>query len=94
MSYKITSYTYDQAAKLGLRVLPSDKKKYKIKIYDGATGKFLFYGGDSNYSDYPTYILSHGKTFADMRRKLYHLRHKKEINKIGSRGYIISQLLW
>ena len=94
MSYKITPYTLNRAAELGLRVIPSDKKKYKIKIYDANTGKFLFYGGDSNYSDYPTYILSHGKGFADTRRNLYHLRHKKEINKIGSRGYIIAYLLW
>ena len=93
-SYKIQPYTLERAKELGLKVQPSSKKKYKIEVYDGTTGDFLFYGGDSNYSDYPNYIVSHGKSFADERRKLYYKRHNKEIRNVGSKGSIIAFLLW
>jgi len=92
--YKIQPHTLERAKELGLNVQPSSKKKYKIEVYDGTTGDFLFYGGDSNYSDYPNYILTHGKAFADTRRRLYYKRHHKEISQVGSRGSIIAYLLW
>lgn len=91
--YKILTYTYKKAKELKVQVRPSDKPNYKIKVYD-LQENFLFYGGDSKYSDYPHYIESHGKAYADSRRLLYNLRHKKEIEKVGSRGYIIAKLLW
>ena len=91
--YKILPYTYDKAKQLKLQVYPSDSPIHKIKIYD-QKGNFLYYGGDPNYSDYPNYIKSHGKVYADARRLLYHERHKKEIKKVGSRGWVIAQLLW
>jgi len=93
MSYNITPYTLARARELGLKVTASDKPKYKIKVSD-STGKFLFYGGDPKYKDYPTYLNMHGKEFADNRRRLYRIRHQKEINKVGSRGSIIAFLLW
>ena len=92
--YKIQPYTLERAKELGLNVQSSRSKTYKIEVYDGTTGEFLFYGGDSNYSDYPNYILSHGKAFADERRRLYYKRHHKEISQVGSRGSIIAYLLW
>ena len=92
--YKIQPYTLERAKELGLNVQSSSSKTYKIEVYDGTTGEFLFYGGDSNYSDYPNYILSHGKAFADERRRLYYKRHHKEISQVGSRGSIIAYLLW
>jgi hypothetical protein len=91
--YHILPYTYNQAEKLGVQVFPSDNPKYKIEIYD-TYGGFMFYGGSPNYSDYPSYIQSHGKEYADERRRLYHIRHKKEIEKVGSRGWTIAKLLW
>lgn len=83
-----------RAKELGLIVFPSDNPKYKLEVYDKGTGKFLFYGGDALYSDYPSYLKTHSKEFADKRRKLYHQRHAKEINNVGSRGSIIAHLLW
>lgn len=91
--YDILPYTYKQAKKLEVSVFPSDNPKYKIEVYD-KNGLFMFYGGDPNFSDYPHYIKSHGKEYADNRRRLYYIRHKKDIENIGSRGYIISKLLW
>jgi hypothetical protein len=94
MVYQIKKHTLDRAKELGLKVFASDNPKYKIEVYDGLSGHFLFYGGDANYSDYPSYLESHGREYADERRRLYRIRHQKEINNIGSRGSIIAYLLW
>lgn len=94
MVYIIKQYTLDRAAELGLIIHPSDNPKYKIEVYDGTTGEFLFYGGDSRYNDYPSYLETHTKEFANKRRRLYHARHQKEINDVGSRGSVIAYLLW
>lgn len=91
--YKVSDYTKKQAKKLGVQVFPSDKPKYKIKIYD-KNGIFMFYGGNSQYSDFPSYMQSHGKEYADSRRELFRIRHRKEIENEGSRGWWIAQLLW
>jgi hypothetical protein len=93
MSYKIKKYTLDKAKELGVQVFPSDNPKYKIEVYD-SDGVFLFYGGSPKYSDFPTYMGTHGKEYADERRRLYRLRHKKEIDDVGSRGWWIAELLW
>lgn len=93
MKYDILPYTYEQAKKLNVQVFPSDNPKYKIEVYD-KNGVFMFYGGSPNFSDYPHYLVSHGKDYADTRRHLYGLRHRKEIEKVGSRGSIIANLLW
>jgi hypothetical protein len=89
MTYTILPYTFQQAKKLGVIVKPSRFSKYKIDIYD-LKGNYGFSGGDSRYSDYPHYIKSHGKEYADERRRLYHIRHKGET----LRGRLIAELLW
>jgi len=91
--YKILPYTYEKAKDLGVQVFSSDNPKYKIEIYD-KDGLFMFYGGDPSYSDYPHYIDSKGRAYADERRRLYRIRHKKEIDNVGSRGWFIANLLW
>ena len=93
MEYDILPYTYERARELDVVVYPSDNPKYKIEIYD-KTGNFMFYGGSPKYSDFPHYIQSHGKEFAEKRREMYHKRHRKEIDKKGSRGWFVSKLLW
>jgi hypothetical protein len=90
--YDIKPYTYHQAKLLDVKVFPSDNPKYKIEVYDGDTGQFLFYGGDPDYSDFPTYAETHGLEYAKRRRKLYWIRHAKEPR--GSRGWYIKKLLW
>jgi hypothetical protein len=90
--YEIKPYTYHQAKLLGVKVFPSDNPKYKIEVYDGKTGEFLFYGGDPDYQDFPTYTQTEGLEYAKRRRKLYHIRHADEPR--GSRGWYIGKLLW
>lgn len=93
LKYNILPYSYQKAKELSVNIYPSDNPKYKIEIYD-KNGVFMFYGGSPQYSDFPHYIQSHGKEYADKRRQLYHIRHKKEIEKVGSRGWYISRILW
>ena len=91
--YEIQPRTKQIAKKLGLIVFPSENPKYKIEIYD-RNGLFLFYGGHPDFSDYPTYLKTHGKEFADERKRLYRIRHKKELDDFCSRGWIVAKLLW
>jgi hypothetical protein len=91
--YEIKDYSYDQAKKLKVVIVPSTKPKYKIDILL-RNGDLLTSIGAKNYSDYPTYIETRGQKYADERRRLYHIRHKKDISKIGSRGWWASQILW
>jgi len=91
--YDILPYTFKKATELNIIVKPSKNIRYKIDIYDNKNN-FLFSGGATGYSDYPHYILSKGKIYADKRRMLYNIRHKKEISIPYSKGWYIAQLLW
>ena len=91
--YRIKPYSYNQAKLLGVQIFPSDNPKKKIEVYD-KSGKFLFYIGDPKYSDYPTYLETHGREYAENRRRLYRLRHAKEANKKGTRGWAALNILW
>jgi len=91
--YELQTRTERIADDLGVVIFPSDNPKYKLDLYDHR-GRFMFRLGDSRYSDYPTYLKTHGKKFADNRRRLYMLRHHKEIEKDGTRGWWAWRLLW
>jgi hypothetical protein len=91
--YRIKQYSYNRAKELGVQIFPSENPKYKIEVYDNR-GLFLFYIGDNNYSDYPTYLETHGREYAENRRRLYRLRHHKEANKVGTKGYYAYNILW
>jgi hypothetical protein len=41
-----------------------------------------------------TYMKTKGKEYAEERRRLYHLRHKKDLERLGSRGYYSTKILW
>ena len=82
--YQILPYTKDRAHDLGVIVLPSKKGNYKIDIFDKKMKIYLVSVGDVRYSDYPHYILSHGKQYADERRRLYKIRHESDRHKVGS----------
>jgi hypothetical protein len=92
MSYKITDYSYKQAKKLGVQIRPSVYKNKKIDVFKDDIKIASI--GDVNYLDYPTYIETKGKKYADERRKLYKIRHKKDINVKNSNGFFSSRLLW
>jgi len=91
--YEITEYTLKKAKEMNIIVKPSINSKYKIDIFN-KDGKYLFSGGASGYSDFPTYTITNGKLYADERRRLYHIRHKKDIESPYTKGWYISKLLW
>jgi hypothetical protein len=92
MGYSITNYTKAQAKKLGVVVKPSSVKGKKIDVFKN--GEKISSVGALGYSDYPTYIKTKGKTYADERRRLYKIRHAKDRNVRGSDGYYADKLLW
>jgi hypothetical protein len=92
MAYSITNYTKSQAKKLGVVVKPSSVKGKKIDVFKN--GEKIASVGALGYSDYPTYMKTKGKAYADERRKLYKIRHAKDRNVKGSDGYYADKLLW
>lgn len=90
--YKLTNYTKMKAKKLGVEVRLSSVGNKKVDVYKN--GMKVASIGDKRYADYPTYMISHGKHYADNRRRLYRLRHAKEESKIGTPGYYAFHLLW
>lgn len=92
MGYEITKYTKDKAKKLGVEVKVSNVKGKKLDVFKD--GKKIASVGALGYSDYPTYIKNKGKDYADKRRTLYKIRHKKNKDVKGTKGYYADKLLW
>jgi hypothetical protein len=95
--YKIKKYTKNQAQKYGVEVKPSTVKGKKIDVFEN--GKKVASIGAIGYKDYPTFLELEKDGFvakgtAEKRRKLYHIRHKKDKNVIGSPGFWAANLLW
>jgi len=91
--YKITQYTYKKAQQLGVLVKPSMKRGKKIDVYNN-DGEYITSVGGYGYLDYPSYILERGQEYADKRRELYKMRHRKDIYIKYSNGWWADQLLW
>ena len=92
MSYKIKEYSYKQAEKLKVNIRPSTVKDKKIDVYKN--NKKIASIGNVHYKDYPSYLETKGKAYADFRRKLYKNRHKNDINVKNSKGWFSGKLLW
>jgi hypothetical protein len=91
--YHITPYTKHRAQLLGVEVKPaSNQSKKKIDVYK--KGHKIASIGAKGYGDYPTYLQTKNKTFADERRRLYKIRHEKDRKIKGTPGYFSDQLLW
>ena len=90
--YVITAYTREAATRLGVIVKPSTSSGKKIDVY--RDGKKIASIGATGYSDYPTYVKSRGKAYADERRRLYKQRHEKDRHAKWTAGYLADQLLW
>ena len=90
--YNIKNYTKEKAKKLNVTIKPSTNKKKKIDVFKD--NKKIASIGAIGYSDYPTYIENKGIKYADERRKLYKIRHSKDLKQIGSNGYYANKLLW
>jgi hypothetical protein len=90
--YHITEYSKQQAKKLNVNIKPSTNPNKKIDVFQN--NKKIATIGDIRYNDYPTYMISKGKEYANSRRRLYRIRHKNDMNKIGSNGYYANKILW
>jgi hypothetical protein len=91
--YNITPYTYKKAKQLGVFVRPSVKKGKKIDIYDN-DGEYITSVGGYGFLDYGNYLIERGKEYADKRRALYKMRHRKDLNVKYSNGWWADNLLW
>lgn len=89
--YRISSYTRQKARQLHVEIRPSTRKGKKIDVYKN--GKKVASVGAIGYNDFTTYSKK-SKSVAQERRRLYHIRHKKDSVKKGSAGYYASRLLW
>lgn len=92
MSYKITNYSLNKARQLNAIIRPSGNKKKKIDVIKD--GKVIASIGAKGYKDYPTFLEENGKAYADQRRKLYKIRHAKDLNNKKGNGYWAYQILW
>jgi hypothetical protein len=91
--YVISDYTKTQSNKLGVTVKPSTRKGKKIDVFD-KVGKKIASIGAAGMMDYPSYIKEKGMAYANVRRTLYRQRHKKDLNVVGSPGWLSGKLLW
>lgn len=89
MSYKILPYTLKRAKELNVDVKSSQNKGKKIDVYDKKGNKIVSIGSTS-YKDYPNFKQT-DPSLAEERRRLYHLRHKKDK---GLAGFYAKNLLW
>lgn len=97
MGYKISTYTINQAKRIGVNVKPSRTKGKKIDVIKD--GRKIASVGALGYADYPTYMAMERrgivpKGTANKRRAAYKSRHSKDRKVVGSAGYYADQLLW
>ena len=90
--YEITSYSQEQAKRLGVTIKPSTNKKKKIDVFKN--GEKIASIGAVGYGDYPTFMKTQGKEYADKRRKAYKSRHEKNRHIKGTAGFYADQILW
>ena len=90
--YQITEYSYQQAKRLGVSIKPSTNKKKKIDVYKD--DKKIASIGATGYGDYPTFMKTEGKEYADKKRQAYKKRHEKDRHIKGTNGYYASEILW
>jgi len=100
-NYIIKQYSYDRIKELNNKI---GKDWYSIKVSKNKSKKIDVFNQDklvaqigaSGMNDYPSYILSKGKTYADERRRLYYLRHTTPDIKDGevTPSWYAKYLLW
>ena len=91
--YKISKYSYMKAESLGVKIKPSNNPKKKIDIYD-YHNNFICSIGSYGMGDYEIYLKKYGIDYANERRRLYNIRHKKDMKRLGTPGYYASKILW
>ena len=96
--YKIKPYNYQKAASVGVKIKPSTDPKKKIDVFD-FHDNYITSIGATGYSDFASFIETHGLDYALKKRELYQKRHKREIASLGdewpgSRSYYSWSILW
>lgn len=91
--YVILPRTFKKAKENNVIIKASNRAKKKIDIYD-KQGYYITSVGNTDYLDYAYYLKFSGKKIADERKRLYELRHKKNIKIKGSAGYYAFIILW
>ena len=89
-SYRITDYTKEQARKQGVEVKRSTNPKKKLDVF--RKGEKIATVGAMGYLDYPSYLKQYGDEVAKERRRLYKLRHAKDLQ--SGDGFWANKLLW
>jgi hypothetical protein len=92
MVYNIQKSQYKIADILGINIVSSIYPTKKIDVLDFNNNYICSIG--SYGGDYFFYLKNYGKEYAMERRRLYLLRHKKNINNLGSRQYYSARILW
>ena len=92
MPYIITDYTFKRAKQMKVTVQLSQQKNKKLDVFKN--GVKIATIGDSRYKDFPTYVIEKGIEFANKRKRLYYIRHKKDIEKLNSKSFYAAKLLW
>lgn len=90
--YRITDYTKRKAKELNVDVKPSTNKNKKIDVYKN-NKKIASIGSIKNL-DYPSHISKNGLEYAHERRRLYRIRHSKNLKIKDSPGFYANKLLW
>ena len=91
--YKILPYSNVRAEQLGVKIVPSHNPNKKIDVLD-YHNNFICSIGDINYNDFPNYVKNFGLDYGLERRRLYHIRHQKEKDILGSPAYYAKRILW
>ncbi len=92
MAYILRDYTRRRAEDLGVDVRPSTKSNKKIDVL--RDGKVIASVGARGMGDYPTYMATHDKSFAEERRRLYKKRHERYRTIKDTPSWWADQLLW
>jgi len=87
--YAISARSKKIAKENNLTIKPSNDGKHKIDVYNKKG--FITSIGALGYNDYPTYLNTKTKEYADNRRRLYNIRHKNDNN---IKGKLANLILW
>jgi len=89
-NYVISEYSKRKAKQYGVTIKSSSNKKKKIDVFKNDTKIATI--GDVAYLDYSSYLKTKGKIVADEKKRLYKIRHKKDLE--SKNGKWAHKLLW
>ena len=92
-NYVISQKTKNIAKKMNLQIYVSSNPKKKIDVINSDGKKISI--GDIKYDDFHTYqIKNSSSSYANERRRLYHIRNHKYLSIKNTPAYYAAILLW